>query len=70
MAAFLISEIEIHNPEGYEEYRRLVLPTLDKYGGRFIARGGKIDPFDVKVLASDNSMRLDRWIHTRPPFIL
>jgi uncharacterized protein (DUF1330 family) len=43
MAAYLISEIEIHNPEGYEEYRRLVQPTLDKYGGRFIARGGRID---------------------------
>lgn len=43
MAAYLISEIEIHNPQGYEEYRRLVQPTLDKYGGKFIARGGKID---------------------------
>ena len=35
-----------------------------------LSRGGKIDPFDVKVLASDNSMLLDRWIHTRPPFIM
>jgi uncharacterized protein (DUF1330 family) len=27
----------------YEEYRRLVTPTLEQYGGRFIVRGGPID---------------------------
>ena len=27
----------------YEDYRRLVAPTLEKYGGRFIARGGSIE---------------------------
>lgn len=48
MAAYLISEIEIHNPQGYEEYRRLVQPTLDKYGGKFIARGGRIDVLEGK----------------------
>ncbi len=48
MPAYLISEIEIHNPEGYEEYRKLVKPTLDKYGGKFVARGGKIDVLEGK----------------------
>jgi uncharacterized protein (DUF1330 family) len=48
MPAYLISEIEIHNPEGYEEYRKLVKPTLDRYGGRFLARGGKIDVLEGK----------------------
>jgi uncharacterized protein (DUF1330 family) len=48
MAAYLISEIEIQNPEGYEEYRRLVKPTLDKYGGKFLARGGRIDVLEGK----------------------
>jgi len=48
MPAYLISEVEIHNPEGYEEYRKLVKPTLDKYGGRFLARGGKIEVLEGK----------------------
>lgn len=42
MPAYLISTIEITDPAGYEEYRKQVAPVLQKYGGRFLARGGKI----------------------------
>jgi len=35
-----------------------------------LARGAKIDPFYIKVLASDGDMKLDRWLHTMPMFIL
>ncbi|HZR03723.1 MAG TPA: DUF1330 domain-containing protein [Burkholderiales bacterium] len=42
MAAYLISTIEITDPAGYEEYRKLVGPALQKYGGKFLVRGGKI----------------------------
>ncbi|HSN21896.1 MAG TPA: DUF1330 domain-containing protein [Usitatibacter sp.] len=40
MAAYILAEIEITNPEGYSEYSRQVLPTIAKYGGRFLVRGG------------------------------
>ena len=43
MPAYLISTIEITDPAGYEEYRKLVAPVLQKFGGKFLARGGKID---------------------------
>jgi uncharacterized protein (DUF1330 family) len=43
MPAYLISTIEVTDPAGYEEYRRLVAPVLARYGGKFIVRGGKID---------------------------
>lgn len=43
MPAYLISTIEITDPAGYDEYRKLVAPTLQKYGGKFIVRGGKVD---------------------------
>ncbi len=43
MPAYLIADVEVHDLEGYEEYRRLVGPTLKKYGAKFLARGGKID---------------------------
>jgi uncharacterized protein (DUF1330 family) len=42
MPAYLISTIEITNPAGYEEYRKLVAPVLQKFGGRFVVRGGTI----------------------------
>jgi uncharacterized protein (DUF1330 family) len=41
MAAYLLAEIEITNPEGYKEYTVHVPPTIAKYGGRFLTRGGE-----------------------------
>ena len=43
MPAYLISTIEISDPIGYEEYRKLVPPVLAKYGGRFVVRGGEVE---------------------------
>ncbi len=40
MAAYILAEIEITNPEGYKEYSKLVPATIAKYGGRFLVRGG------------------------------
>jgi len=43
MRAYLISTIDVHDPVGYEGYKKLVPPILAKYGGRFIVRGGTIE---------------------------
>ena len=41
MVAYVIAEIEITNPEGYKAYTAVVPATIEKYGGRFLVRGGK-----------------------------
>jgi uncharacterized protein (DUF1330 family) len=33
----------VRDPGRYEDYRKMVLPTITAYGGRFIARGGKTE---------------------------
>ena len=43
MSAYVIAEIEVTDPAGYEEYRKQVLAVVTKYGGKFIVRGGKVD---------------------------
>jgi uncharacterized protein (DUF1330 family) len=43
MPAYLIADIDVQDSKGYEEYRRLVGPALQKYGAKFLARGGRID---------------------------
>jgi uncharacterized protein (DUF1330 family) len=43
MSAYLIGEIDVTDPAGYEDYRKQVLAVVTKYGGRFIVRGGKVD---------------------------
>jgi len=40
MPAYLIADIEVHDPVAYEDYRKLVPPTLAAYGGEFVVRGG------------------------------
>ena len=43
MSAYVIANVTVKDPVRYEDYRRLVTPTIAKYGGRFIARGGRVE---------------------------
>jgi uncharacterized protein (DUF1330 family) len=40
MAAYVIVDVDVHDPAGFEQYRREVPASLAKYGGRFVVRGG------------------------------
>ncbi len=42
MPAYILAEIEITNPEGYKEYSKQVPATIEKYGGKFVHRGGPV----------------------------
>jgi uncharacterized protein (DUF1330 family) len=42
---YLIANLDITNPAGFEEYRTKVTPLIAKFGGRYLVRGG-----DVKTL--------------------
>ncbi len=46
MPAYVLAEIEITNPEGYKGYSAVVGATIQKYGGRFLARGGMAQPLE------------------------
>ena len=43
MSAYVIANVTVKDPVRYEDYRRLVSPTLARFGGRFIARGGQVE---------------------------
>jgi uncharacterized protein (DUF1330 family) len=40
MPGYIIAELEITDPAGFEEYRKQVPATIQKYGGRYVVRGG------------------------------
>jgi uncharacterized protein (DUF1330 family) len=40
MAAYLFGDIEVTDPAGYEEYRRLIPAVVAAYDGRYLVRGG------------------------------
>lgn len=46
MPAYVIADIEITDPAGYEEYRSKVPATIAQYGGKYIARGGKVESLE------------------------
>jgi len=46
MAAYVFGEIEVTDPAGYEDYRKQVLAVVTKYGGKFIVRGGRVEPLE------------------------
>ncbi|HUJ98166.1 MAG TPA: DUF1330 domain-containing protein [Stellaceae bacterium] len=71
MAAYLIADIEVTNPAGYDEYRRQVVATVEKYGGRFAVRGGASEilegdwgPKRVVVLEFPTMDALKRWYNS------
>ena len=41
MPAYLIADVEVTDPDLFTEYRELVEPTVNAFGGRYIARGGE-----------------------------
>ena len=43
MAGYLIANLEITDPEGFEEYRRQVAPIIARFGGRYIVRGAQVE---------------------------
>ncbi|HYK55771.1 MAG TPA: DUF1330 domain-containing protein [Flavisolibacter sp.] len=68
MPAYIIVEIEIHDPETYEEYKKLTPISLAAYRGKFIVRGGKTEtlegewqPQRIVVLEFPTVERAKEW---------
>ncbi|HYY99011.1 MAG TPA: DUF1330 domain-containing protein [Pyrinomonadaceae bacterium] len=68
MAAYIVVEVEVRDRERYEDYKRLVPPTLAEYGGRFLVRGGAAEtlegdwsPARIVVLEFPDAARARAW---------
>lgn len=70
MPAYVIVEIDITDPVGYEEYKNLAGATVEKYGGKYVVRGGKTEvlegdwqPKRIVVLQFDSVQRVKEWLN-------
>ena len=43
MPAYVIAHIDVKDPARYEDYKKMSPVSIQMYGGRFIARGGKTE---------------------------
>jgi uncharacterized protein (DUF1330 family) len=71
MPAYVIVEIVVHNPEEYEEYKKLSLPSLKPFNGRFIVRGGETitlegdwNPQRLVILEFPDKALALEWYHS------
>lgn len=46
MSAYVISDVEILDDELIKEYRLLAQDSIARYGGQYLARGGRIEPVE------------------------
>ena len=70
MSAYVIVEIDIVDRAGYEEYKKRAGATVEKYGGKFIVRGGAVEtlegnwkPNRIVVLKFDSVQRAKEWLN-------
>lgn len=71
MAAYVLLDITVKDPQGYEEYKKLAPPTVASYGGKYLVRGGKAEtlegdwkPERVVMLEFDSVDRVKQWINS------
>jgi uncharacterized protein (DUF1330 family) len=57
MPAYLVVDETITDSEVFEDYKRGVLPTISKFGGRFLARGS-----DMEILESGKDWTPGRMV--------
>jgi uncharacterized protein (DUF1330 family) len=68
MPAYVIVETELHDAEQYERYKAAAPASIEKYGGRYLARGGALEvlegdwqPPRVVILEFDDLETAKRW---------
>jgi len=71
MSAYVIAEVNITNPDLFAEYRQLVPATIEKYGGRFVVRGGAVEtkeggwsPSRIVVVEFPSMDQARKWYHS------
>ena len=50
MSVYLIATIDVTDSAAYERYRAQVPATIERYGGRFLVRGGAIEALEGEVI--------------------
>jgi uncharacterized protein (DUF1330 family) len=43
MPAYVLAHVDVRDPVRYEDYKKMVPASIQKFGGRFIARGGNVE---------------------------
>jgi uncharacterized protein (DUF1330 family) len=76
MTAYLIGRMSISDPDQYREYKRLTPTIVEKFGGRFLSRGGELSNLEGTrddrrvVLVEFNSVEDAQRFYESPEYTL
>ncbi len=69
MSVYVIADVEITDASLYGQFLEQVGPTIDSYGGRFVARGGEIEvikgdwtPKRIAIMEFDTAEQVKEWL--------
>jgi uncharacterized protein (DUF1330 family) len=72
MSAYVIVDLKVTDPQGYEAYKNLAALTVALYGGRYLARGGAAEvlegnwvPNRLVILEFESSDRAKEWLRSK-----
>jgi len=51
---YVVAQINVTDPVQYKKYIALVLPTIEFFGGEFLARGGKSVSYESEPIGDRN----------------
>ena len=46
MPAYVIAQLTVTDPDGFEAYRQAVPPVIEAHGGRYLVRGGEVSKLE------------------------
>lgn len=71
MAAYVIVDVDVTDPEKYEAYKKMAAPTVGAYGGTYIVRGGATEtlegdwtPGRLVILEFPSVERAKEWLNS------
>ena len=71
VAAYVIADVHITNPDDYADYVRQTPATITQFGGRFVMRGGKAEdlegdwhPDRIVVVEFSSFEQAKNWYHS------
>ena len=60
MKGYWIARVNIKNKDAYKSYAQLAKPAIEKYGGKYLARGGKQQILEGAITSSNDQVYLTR----------
>jgi len=71
MSAYVIVDIEVTDPAGYDDYKKLAPPAVALYGGKYLARGGLNETLEgdwhakrLVILEFENIEKVKAWLNS------